>query len=59
MGVKIPVPIQVNTLNNGAISSLPSNVAVEVPARVSGRGVEPIVTSSIPRKYSTKYYYQD
>jgi len=32
------------------ISSLPSNVAVEVPARVSGRGVEPIVTSSIPRK---------
>ncbi len=50
MGVKIPVPIQVNTLNNGAISSLPSNVAVEVPARVSGRGVEPIVTSSIPRK---------
>ncbi|MEM5822986.1 MAG: alpha-glucosidase/alpha-galactosidase, partial [Ignisphaera sp.] len=35
----IPVPIQINILNNGAISGIPDNVAVEIPARVDGKGV--------------------
>jgi alpha-galactosidase len=50
VGVKVPVPIEVNTVNNNAISGIPSNVAVEVPARVSGRGVELLVSTNLPSK---------
>lgn len=46
----IKVPIQVNTLNRDVVSGVPSNVAVEVPARVSGKGTEPVVSVSLPSR---------
>ncbi|MEM4827360.1 MAG: alpha-glucosidase/alpha-galactosidase [Desulfurococcaceae archaeon] len=46
----IPVPIQVNTVNNGVLVGVPDNVAVEVPARLTGRSIEPVVTTSLPSK---------
>ena len=49
-GKPVQVPIQVNIANRGAISGIPGDVAVEVPGRVSGRGVEPVVMTSLPRK---------
>lgn len=46
----VPVPIQVNTLNRDCIPGIPGNLAVEVPARVNGRGVQPVVTTKLPSK---------
>ncbi|MEM0002170.1 MAG: alpha-glucosidase/alpha-galactosidase [Desulfurococcaceae archaeon] len=46
----VPVPIEVNTINGNTIHGIPGDVAVEVPARISRRGVEPLVTSSLPSK---------
>ncbi len=46
----IRVPIQVNTANRGALHGVPSDVVVEVPARVSSRGVEPLASTSLPSK---------
>jgi len=40
---------QVNVLNNGVINGVPDNVAVEVPAKVDGRGVHRMQVSSLPK----------
>jgi alpha-galactosidase len=40
--------IHVNVVNRGLISNLPDGAAVEVPARISAAGVEPIAVGAIP-----------
>jgi alpha-galactosidase len=40
---------QVNVLNNGVINGVPDNVAVEIPAKVDGKGVHRIQVSSLPK----------
>ncbi|MEM0024714.1 MAG: alpha-glucosidase/alpha-galactosidase [Thermofilum sp.] len=35
----IPVPIQVNVPNMGALPGIPDNVAVEIPVKIDGKGV--------------------
>jgi alpha-galactosidase len=41
---------QVNVLNKGAIDGIPADVAVEIPAVVSGKGIQPIHVGSLPAK---------
>jgi alpha-galactosidase len=41
---------QVNVLNNGVINGLPDNVAVEMPARVDGKGVHRMRVERLPRR---------
>jgi 6-phospho-beta-glucosidase len=38
----------VNTLNRGAIPDLPSDVVVEVPSVIDGRGAHPLATDPLP-----------
>lgn len=45
-----PGEYQVNVLNGNAIEGIPSNVAVEVPARVDARGIHPKTGLRLPRK---------
>jgi alpha-galactosidase len=40
--------VHVNVVNNGLIDNLPQGAVVEVPARVSGAGLEPIAVGEIP-----------
>jgi len=40
---------QVNILNNGVINGVPDNVAVEIPAKVDGKGVHRMQVSSLPK----------
>jgi alpha-galactosidase len=40
--------IQVNVPNNGAIQGIPDNVVVEVPAIVSGNGIQPLQIGQLP-----------
>jgi alpha-galactosidase len=42
----------VNIMNNGLIPGLPDDVAVEVPATVSGRGIEGIGFDTYPRGFA-------
>ncbi len=46
----IPVPIQVNVPNKGALPGVPDDVAVEMPVRVDGKGVHRKVLTPLPRK---------
>ncbi len=41
---------QVNVLNEGAIGSLPDDVAVEIPAKVDGKGVHRMRIEKLPRR---------
>lgn len=41
---------QVNVLNNDAIDGLPADVAVEIPARVDGRGVHRMIVERLPKR---------
>ncbi|MEM1602716.1 MAG: alpha-glucosidase/alpha-galactosidase [Candidatus Bathyarchaeia archaeon] len=40
---------QVNILNKGVINGIPDDVAVEVPAKVDGKGVHRVYVSSLPK----------
>jgi len=42
--------LQLNIPNRGAISSIPDNVAVEIPVVVSGRGVQGIHIGALPKR---------
>ncbi|MEM2005320.1 MAG: alpha-glucosidase/alpha-galactosidase [Zestosphaera sp.] len=46
----IPVPIQVNTLNKDVMFGVPSDVTVEVPAVVDGKGVHGKPVTTLPTK---------
>lgn len=46
----IPVPIQVNVPNQGALPGVPDNVAVEMPVRIDGKGVHRKPLTPLPRK---------
>ncbi|MCX8171455.1 MAG: alpha-glucosidase/alpha-galactosidase, partial [Candidatus Bathyarchaeota archaeon] len=48
---------QVNTLNRGAISGIPDNVAVEVPAKGDGKGAHRIQGSGLPRSIMNYVIY--
>ncbi|MEM3659200.1 MAG: alpha-glucosidase/alpha-galactosidase [Thermoproteota archaeon] len=41
---------QVNVLNKGVIEDLPDNVAVEIPARVDGKGVHRMRVEKLPKR---------
>jgi len=42
----------VNIMNNGLISELPDNVAVEVPGRISAAGIEGITIENYPKGFA-------
>lgn len=42
----------VNVMNNGLIQELPDNVAVEVPARISSKGVEGLKIENYPKGFA-------
>ena len=46
----IKAPMYVNVMNNGAVSGIPDDVAVEVPVRVDGKGIHEKRVGSIPSK---------
>ncbi|MEM3716350.1 MAG: alpha-glucosidase/alpha-galactosidase [Candidatus Bathyarchaeia archaeon] len=48
---------QVNILNKGVISGIPDDVAVEVPAKVDGKGVHRVQVSSLPKKIMNYVMY--
>ncbi len=50
---------QVNVPNNGALAGLPDDVAVEVPARVSKKGIQPICVGELPPKIMLECIYPD
>ena len=50
---------QVNIPNNGALPGIPDNVAVEVPAIVNKKGIQPIRVDTLPRKVMLECIYPD
>ena len=50
---------QVNVPNNGALPGIPNNVAVEVPAIVNKKGIQPISVEALPRKVMLECIYPD
>ena len=48
--IKIPVPIQVNIPNEGVLSNIPNDVAVEIPVEISGGGIRRIPITQPPHK---------
>ena len=50
---------QVNIPNNGALPGLPDDVAVEVPAIVNRKGIQPIRVEPLPRKVMLECIYPD
>jgi len=50
---------QVNIPNNGALPGIPDNVAVEVPAIVNKKGIQPIRVETLPRKVMLECIYPD
>ncbi|MCS7105691.1 MAG: alpha-glucosidase/alpha-galactosidase, partial [Thermofilaceae archaeon] len=48
---------QVNILNKGIISGIPDDVAVEVPAKVDGKGVQGVQVSSLPKSIMNYVIY--
>ncbi|MEM3479598.1 MAG: alpha-glucosidase/alpha-galactosidase [Candidatus Bathyarchaeia archaeon] len=48
---------QVNVLNKGAINGIPDDVAVEVPAKVDGKGVHRIQVSRLPKSIMNYVIY--
>jgi len=50
---------QVNVLNRGALAGVPDDVAVEVPAVVSRKGIQPLRVEPLPRKVLLECIYPD
>ncbi|MBD3182745.1 alpha-glucosidase/alpha-galactosidase [Candidatus Poribacteria bacterium] len=50
---------QVNIPNNGALPGIPNDVAVEVPAVVNIKGIQPIRVEPLPRKILLECIYPD
>jgi len=50
---------QVNIPNNGALPGIPDNVAVEVPAIVNKKGIQPIRMEALPHKVMLECIYPD
>jgi len=50
---------QVNVLNNGALAGIPDDVAVEVPAIVNKKGIQPLRVHPPPRKIMLECIYPD
>jgi alpha-galactosidase len=50
---------QVNVPNNGALGGLPDDVAVEVPALVNRKGIQPLCVGSLPNKVMLEQIYPD
>ena len=50
---------QVNIRNDGALPGIPDNVAVEVPAIVNKKGIQPIRVEPLPRKVMLECIYPD
>lgn len=50
---------QVNIPNNGALPGIPDDVAVEVPAIVNKKGIQPIRVEPLPRKVMLECIYPD
>jgi alpha-galactosidase len=48
---------QVNVSNNGALAGLPDDVAVEVPALVNRKGIQPLCVGSLPPKVMLERIY--
>jgi len=50
---------QVNVPNNGALAGLPDDVAVEVPALVNQKGIQPLRVGALPNKVMLEQIYPD
>lgn len=50
---------QVNVLNKGALPGVPDDVAVEVPAVVNRKGIQPLRVQSLPRKILLECIYPE
>jgi alpha-galactosidase len=50
---------QVNVRNDGALSGIPNDVAVEVPAIVNKKGIQPLRVQPLPRKVMLERIYPD
>ena len=50
---------QVNVRNNGALPGIPDDVAVEVPAIVNRKGIQPLRVHPLPRKIMLECIYPD
>ena len=50
---------QVNVPNNGALSGIPDDVAVEVPAIVNIKGIQPLRVEPLPNKVMLEQIYPD
>jgi len=50
---------QVNVRNNGALPGVPDDVAVEVPAIVNRKGIQPLRVHPLPRKVMLECIYPD
>ncbi|MFQ6041178.1 MAG: alpha-glucosidase/alpha-galactosidase [Candidatus Poribacteria bacterium] len=50
---------QVNVPNNGALAGIPDDVAVEVPAIVNRKGIQPLRVHPLPRKIMLECIYPD
>jgi alpha-galactosidase len=50
---------QVNVRNRGALAGIPDDVAVEVPAIVNGKGIQPIRVEPLPRKVLLEHILPD
>ncbi|MEM0214280.1 MAG: hypothetical protein QW348_08555 [Ignisphaera sp.] len=48
--LKIPAPLQVNIPNEGVLSGIPNDVAVEIPVKIDGKGVHRKPLTQIPSK---------
>ena len=50
---------QVNVLNNGALPGIPDDVAVEVPAIVNRKGIQPLRVEPLPPKIMLECIYPE
>jgi len=50
---------QVNVRNNGALPGIPDDVAVEVPAIVNKKGIQPLRVQPLPRKVMLECIYPE
>jgi len=47
---RLKAPIYANILNNGTLTGIPNDVAVEIPVRVDGKGIHPKPVEPLPPK---------
>ena len=50
---------QVNVLNHGALAGVPEDVAVEVPAIVNIKGIQPVAVGELPAKVMLEQIYPE